>query len=179
MPLEAGKKFQSKLNSLKADADWKGMISLLKRYTSKYPQEYYFYQQLAAVYYIESIGKYSLACQYAEQAYQMEPNDNLNIYTYACSLYYVDRLEESFDLFSEIASKDISTIAYGEHGEGLLYAKSLKNDSIYMMGPIRQKQQKFEEAKELFTMHLNNRKRGLYSDFTKKQVMNHLSALSS
>ena len=174
MPSNVSKRFQSKLDMLKHNSDWNGIITMLKRYASKYPNEYYIFQQLAQTYYIESIGQYQLACQCAEKAFNMEPDDDLNIYTYACSLYYVGRLEESFDLFSRITSKDVDAIAYGEHGEGLLYAKSLINDSIYMMGVICQDKHQYKEAKELFMKHLVNRRRGQYSDFTKKQVLNHI-----
>ena len=174
MPSNVGKRFQSKLDMLKHKSDWNGIITMLKRYASNYPNEYYIFQQLAQTYYIKCIGQFQLACQCAEKAFNMEPDDDLNIYTYACSLYYVGRLDESFDLFSKITSKDVDAIAYGEHGEGLLYAKSLINDSIYMMGVICQDKLQYKEAKELFMKHLVNRRRGQYSDFTKEQVLNHI-----
>ena len=178
MSARAGKIFQSKLDLLKRKSDWNGMITMLKRYVSRYPNEYYIYQQMAQTYYIESIGKYKLACQCAEYAYNMEPDDDLNVYTYACSLYYVGRLDESLNLFLKITSKDINAIAYGEHGEGILYAKALINDSIYMMGAILQDKHQYEEAKELFMKHLANRRRGQYSDFAKKQAMSHLTCIT-
>ena len=178
MSARAGKIFQSKLDLLKRKSDWNGMITMLKRYVSRYPNEYYIYQQMAQTYYIDRIGKYQLACQCAEYAYNMEPDDDLNLYTYACSLYYVGRLDESFNLFSKITSKDINAIAYGEHGEGILYAKALINDSIYMMGAILQDKHQYEEAKELFMKHLANRRRGQYSDFAKKQAMSHLTCIT-
>ena len=178
MSARAGKIFQSKLDLLKRKSDWNGMITMLKRYVSRYPNEYYIYQQLAATYYIESIGKYQLALKCAENAFNMEPDDDLNIYTYACSLYYVGRLDESFDLFSRITSKDVDAIAYGEHGEGILYAKALINDSIYMMGVICQDKHQYKEAREQFMKHLTTRRRGQYSDFTKKQVLSHLTSIA-
>ena len=108
----------------------------------------------------------------------MEPDDDLNVYTHACSLYYVGRLDESLNLFLKITSKDINAIAYGEHGEGIRYAKSLINDSIYMMGVICQDKHQYKEAKEHFMKHLANRRRRQYSDFTKKQVMSHLTSIT-
>lgn len=178
MPTSVSKKFQLKLDLLKYKSDWNGLITMLKRYASKYPNEYFIYQQMAATYYIERIGKYQLASQCAEYAYNMEPNDDLNIYTYACSLYYVGRLDESFDLFSKITSKEVHAIAYGEHGEGIRYAKSLINDSIYMMGVICQDKHQYKEAKELFMKHLANRRRGQISDFAKKQVISHITSIT-
>ena len=109
----------------------------------------------------------------------MEPDDDLNIYTYACALYYVGLLDKSYEYFNKIIDKDINDIAYGEHGEGLRYAKALINDSIYMAGVIFQKQHKYEEAKGFFLRHLEDRKPFQYSDFTKAQVMKHLSELEN
>ena len=144
MSARAGKIFQSKLDSYKHESDWTGLIKMLKRYANRYPNAYYVYQQLASTLYIESIAQYQLAFQYAERAIIMEPDDDLNIYTYACALYYVGLLDKSYEYFNKIIDKDINDIAYGEHGEGLRYAKALINDSIYMAGVICQKQHKYE-----------------------------------
>ena len=175
----AAKRFQSKLDSLKHKSDWQGLKKMLKRYAVRYPNEYYVCQQLAETLYIESIAQYQLAIQYAERAIIMEPDDDLNIYTYACALYYVGQLDKSYEYFNKIIDKDIHEIAYKEHGEGLRYARALINDSVYMAGVICQKQHKYEEAKGFFLRHLENRKPFQYSDFTKKQVMNHLSELEN
>ena len=91
----AAKRFQSKLDSLKHQSDWPGLVKMLKRYAVRYPNAYYVYQQLASTLYIESIAQYQLAFQYAERAIIMEPDDDLNIYTYACALYYVGLLDKS------------------------------------------------------------------------------------
>lgn len=179
MPTHVGEKFQAKLDALKHKSDWSGLITMLKRYISRYPNEYFFYQQLAATYYIDCISKYKLAYKYAEQAYNMEPDDDLNIYTYACSLYYVGRIDEALDYFSRIISKDIEDIAYGEHGEGIRYAKQLIIDSIYMSGVICKDKHQYHEANDLFVRHLANRKRGQHSDFTRKQVLKKLAEIAS
>ena len=51
MPARTSKIFQSKLESLKSESNWTGMIRMLKRYAMRYPNEYYIYQQLAATLY--------------------------------------------------------------------------------------------------------------------------------
>ena len=134
MPARTGKIFQSKLESLKSESNWTGMIRMLKRYAMRYPNEYYIYQQLAATLYCDSVSQFKLAYKYAERAMIIEPDDDLNIYTYACALYYVGQLDKSLEYFTKIINKDIHEIAYGEHGEGVRYAKQLINDSVYMTG---------------------------------------------
>lgn len=177
MSAMAAKRFQSKLDSLKRESNWTGMIKMLKRYAIRYPNEYFISQQLAATLYVEGIAKFRLAYQYAERAMTLEPDDDLNIYTYACALYYVDQLEKSFEYFSKIIDKDIHEIAYGEHGEGLRYAKQLINDTVYMAGVVCQRLHRYNEAKDYFMRYLENKKPFQYSDFTKRQAMKHLSEL--
>ena len=197
MPTRTGKIFQSKLESLKSESNWTGMVRMLKRYAMRYPNEYYIYQQLAATLYCNSVSQFKLAYKYAERAMIIEPDDDLNIYTYACALYYVGQLDKSLEYFTKIINKDIHEIAYGKHGEGVRYAKQLINDSVYMTGVVCQDMHRYNEAKDYFTgvvcqdMHryneakdyfmryLESKKPFQYSDFTKKQAMNHLSELTN
>ena len=65
MPTRTGKMFQSKLESLKSESNWTGMIRMLKRYAMRYPNEYYIYQQLAATLYCDSVSQFKLAYKYA------------------------------------------------------------------------------------------------------------------
>lgn len=47
-----------------------------------------------------------------------------------------------------------------------------------MMGVICQDKHQYKEAREQFMKHLTNRRRGQYSDFTKKQVLSHLTSIA-
>lgn len=177
MSARAGKIFQLKLESYKQKSDWFGLIKMLKRYAKRYPNAYFVHQQLAATLYVDGIAQFHLAFQHAERAKNIEPDDDLNIYTYACALYYVGKLEKSFEYLTKIINKDIHEIAYGEHGEGLRYAKQLINDSVYMAGVVCQGMHRYNEAKDYFMRYLENKKPFQYSNFTKKQAMSHLSEL--
>ena len=179
MPAKTGKIFQSKLESLKSESNWTGMIRMLKRYAMRYPNEYFIYQQLAATLYIDSVSQFKSAYNYAERAMTIEPDDDLNIYTYACALYYVGRLDKSLEYFTKIINKDIHEIAYGKHGEGVRYARQLINDSVYMAGVVCQDMHRYNEAKDYFMRYLESKKPFQYSDFTKKQAMNHLLELTN
>lgn len=179
MSARARKIFQSKLESLKCESNWTSMTKMLKRYAKRYPNEYYIHQQLASTLYVDGIAQLQLAFQYAERAMNIEPDDDLNIYTYACALYYVGQHEKSFEYFTKIINKDIQEIAYGEHGEGIRYAKQLINDSVYMAGVVCQGMHRYNEAKDYFKQYLENKKPFQYSDFTKKQAMSHLSELAN
>ena len=58
MSARASKIFQSKLELLKRESNWAGMVKMLKRYAKRYPNEYYVHQQLAATLYVDSIAQF-------------------------------------------------------------------------------------------------------------------------
>ena len=55
-------------------------------------------------------------------------------------------------------------------GEGLKWAMSIKNDSLYLKAICQLNLGKLKKAYSLIGKHLVQRRRGVYSDFTKKQV---------
>ena len=71
---------------------------------------------------------------------------------------------------NRILKRRINSIAYGVHGEGLKWAMSIKNDSLYLKTICQLNLGKLKEAYSLIGKHLAQRRRGVYSDFTKKQV---------
>jgi tetratricopeptide (TPR) repeat protein len=110
---------------------------------------------------------------------KIEPDDDLNIYTYACSLYYVGQLDKSLEYFTTIINKYKHEFPYGVHGVGFRFAKQLKNDSVYMSGVVCQDMHRYNEAKNYFMRYLERKKPFQYSDFTKKQAMTHLLELKN
>ena len=77
-------------------------------------------------------------------------------------------------LFYRIYKSSIKHLAFGIYGEGLKWAKSLKNDTRYMIGVTYLEMKNREKAKFYIKQHLINRKRGIYSDFTRIQVIKKL-----
>jgi tetratricopeptide (TPR) repeat protein len=108
---------------------------------------------------------------YAVEAMKIEPNDVLVIYDYGCSLSALDRNNEAIRQWNKIIEKDIDEIAFGDFGEGLKWAKSIKNDARYRKAICSLEVGNKDEAAKLIKEHLLNRQRGIYSDFSKKQIV--------
>ena len=104
------------------------------------------------------------------EAMQLEPNDVLVMYNYAVALYSNEKYLEAIVQLNRILKRRINSIAYGVHGEGLKWAMSIKNDSLYLKAICQLNLGKLNEAYSLIGKHLAQRRRGVYSDFTKKQV---------
>lgn len=80
-------------------------------------------------------------------------------------------------MFDSIIACNVDFLAYYEHGEGTRWAESLLNDSRYMRAAVYEQECYHLEARKMFLLHKSLRKRGLYSDFSMRQVNNHLRNL--
>ncbi len=110
------------VDSLKERKDYKRLIRYLKRKSREYLGEYWLLLELAELLY----GQGNRSClRYAEKAMRAEPDDLLVIYNYACALYLNEQYEEANVQLAKIISEDIERMAYGEHGEGMRWAKRI------------------------------------------------------
>ena len=80
-------------------------------------------------------------------------------------------------MFDSIIACDVMFLANYEYGEGKRWADSLLNDSLYMRAVVFQQEGCRIEARDMFLRHKSHRRRGLYSDFSIHQVVNHLRIL--
>ena len=168
-------KIQSRINLLKRIDDFSHLRLFLLRLLSDYPDEYYFMAELSSACY--QLRKYIEALTYAQESYQLAPDDYWVRYIYGCALSANDKLEEAAEMFNSIIACDVAFLADYKHGEGKRWAESLLNDSRYMRAVIYQQEGNNLEARDLFQTHKSIRRRGLYSDFSIKQVNEHIKWL--
>ncbi len=170
------REFQCVIDRKKKSGDFKGLRLYLRRLLSVMPDDYYLLAELSSACY--QLEKYNESLTYAYQAYQLAPDDYWVRYIYGCALLSKDRLDEAAEMFDSIIACNVDFLAYYEHGEGKRWAESLLNDSRYMRAAIYQQECCYLEAWDLFMLHKKLRKRGLYSDFSIRQVNNHLRTLN-
>lgn len=168
--------FQRTIDIKKKNGDFKGLCLYLRRLLSKMPDEYYLLAELSAACY--QLEKYDASLTYAHEAYQLASKDYWVRYIYGCALLAKDKLDDAAEMFDSIMACDVNYLANYEHGEGKRFAESLLNDSQYMKAVINQQKGYYLEARDLFLRHKKQRKRGLYSDFTIRQVNTHLKYLN-
>ena len=160
--------FQNTLDNLKSNSNWQVLKTYLIEMKIKYPSEYFICTELSNAYHM--LGMYKESEQASMEAMQLEPNDVLVVYNYAVALYSNEKFSEAIVQLNRILKRKINTIAYGVHGEGMKWAMSIKNDSLYLKAICQLNLGKLKEAYSLIRKHLAKRRRGVYSDFTKKQV---------
>lgn len=169
------REFQCVIDRKKKSGDFKGLRLYLRRLLSMMPDDYYLLAELSSTCY--QLGKHNESLTYANQAYQLAPDDYWVRYIYGCALLSKDRLDEAAEMFNSIIACDVNYLAYYEHGEGKRWAESLLNDSRYMRAAVYEQECYHLEARKMFLLHKSLRKRGLYSDFSMRQVNNHLRNL--
>lgn len=160
--------FQNTLDNLKSNSKWQVLKTYLMEMKIKYPSEYFICTELSNAY--RMLGMYKESEQASLEAMRLEPNDMLVVYNYAVALYSNEKFSEAIVQLNRILKRKINTIAYGVHGEGMKWAMSIKNDSLYLKAICQLNLGKLKEAYKLIVKHLAQRRRGVYSDFTKKQV---------
>ena len=160
--------FQNTLDNLKSNSKWQVLKTYLMEMKIKYPSEYFICTELSNAY--RMLGMYKESEQASLEAMRLEPNDVLVVYNYAVALYSNEKFSEAIVQLNRILKRKINTIAYGVYGEGMKWAMSIKNDSLYLKAICQLNLGKLKEAYKLIVKHLAKRRRGVYSDFTKKQV---------
>lgn len=159
----------------KKRGDFKGHRRYLLRLLFEKPDDYYVLAELSSACY--QLEKYNEALIYAQKAYRLASDDYWVRYIYGCALVAKDKFDEAAEMFDSIIACDVDFLANYEHGEGKQWAESLQNDSRYMRAFVYEQECFHLEARDLFKTHKNLRKRGLYSDFSMRQVKNHLKTL--
>lgn len=145
---------------------------LLKKELENHPEEYWIVTNLAIVYY-ES-GDFKKALEYSNKAMEMAPNDPLVLNYHAPILRVNDRFQEAIDTWMKVMNMSEEELANSRFGEGVKWAKSLVNDIRYNLGNAYSLLDDYATAVKYYQEHLSNRKRGMYSIYSKAEVQQEL-----
>lgn len=165
------------VNSYLDKEDWSNAKKTLEKEISIYPNEYWLLTTLSMVFYEQRL--YDKALSLSEKALVINSTDYLVLNHHALILSVIDGKEkEAIKLLTKIIGTDLNKIAYGKHGEGMNWAKSIVNDCRVRLALVYHSLSKHNEALIQLETHLRNRRRGLFSNYTKKWVLNKFDVLS-
>lgn len=169
------KEFQERLNTLKAQDKWEELIGFLQPLAEKYTNDYYILTELSFAQH--NVKQYNDALLSVTKAMKIENHDVYVWDAYACALLYNDQYDEALEWYNKILRKSVSEIAYGPHGEGWKWALSIHTDAFFWKANCYDGKGDYREALRLTKLHLRKRKRGVFSDFSKKEVQNFLKKI--
>ena len=99
------------------------------------------------------------------------------LYNHVTALIGAESYNEALPFCQQILEKDVEFIA--QKGEGIRWAKSIRNDTLYLKAVALFHLGELSPALSVLKHLLGIRKRGVYSDFTKKQILNMIKAIEA
>ena len=171
---ELAHSLQPKIDRMKNEGEWNGLVDLLMPVCQRYKMEYYFFYEISRAYY--QLRNFSEALKYADAAYDIEKHDVIVLYARGMALHGCERHAEALDMFDRILRKNAKRTAYGIHGEGM-WTFATFNDARYMKSVCFMEMGDYIRARRYIKLHLTKRRRGMYSGFSKRQVLKRYNKL--
>ncbi len=163
-------RFSNKLNSLlRLNKFTEAREILLKEY-KKYPDEYFLLTMLSQV--CNRLNDYPNALYYSYRAISLDNEDILVIYNHIVSLVNNEKYEEGLKWSCNILEKSLNQIS--NNGEGIRWAKSIRNDTLYFHAICLYHSNQKKDAIASLIQLLRQRKSGIYSDLSKSQILDTL-----
>jgi tetratricopeptide (TPR) repeat protein len=163
------------INQLFKEEKWSEARELLLKWLQEEPNNHWFLTRISTIYLEEK--QYDKALEYVEQALQIAPRCPLVLWDYAEVLDRLKRNEEAIQIYKKIIRRGISRTAYGECGEGLRWARSIINDSRYMLGLIYASMSKFQLAGNSLKKYIANHDRNTPSIYDLREVKKDLKSI--
>jgi len=142
--------------SLRKKRDWKKARALINKRLRKEPENHWLLTRLSLTFYEER--KYDKALEVALKGYKIKPRCPLVLWDLAGAYDMVGKEKEAIKNWKKIIKKGEERIAYNECGEGLVWARSLINDSLYRIGLSYNDLGKYSLAIYYIQKHIMNRK---------------------
>lgn len=136
------------------------------------PDSHWLLTRLATTYYEEH--NYKLALRYSERAIELAPRCPLVLWDYACVLHMIGRDDEAIALGRSLLKRGVHAIAFGPCGEGLSWAKSLLNDSRYLISRCYKDAGDLRQAIRWLKLHVSKRCQGTRSIYRLASVKSEL-----
>jgi len=148
--------------------DYESAKNKLLETIEEFTDDHWLYAQLSICFY--ELFDYKTALKHSQKAIELSPECPLALNYHAIILFANEKVEIAEKIWQQILTKDIKELANCRCGEGLRFAKSLKNDIRFRLGDVYVELNNKEKALKYYKEHLQNRKRGQFSNFTRKEV---------
>jgi len=157
------------LNQCIMEEDWQKAKEILENELRNFPEDHFLLTQMGEVYY--EMRDYNKALIFTQKAVEIAPNCPLALNNHATVLFMHERYEEAQQIWKNLLKKGVSEIAQDECAEGIRWAKSLLNDIRFRVGDTYLALGNSPKALQFYQLHLENRQRGQFSNFSKKEIL--------
>ena len=151
-----------------AEGNYVEALKKIRRLVEENPDDHWYWTRLSSVFY--ELRRYDDALQASEIAMSIDKRCPLVLWDYAGVLRMVDRELEAIKIYEGLLTRGEKSLAYGECGEGIKWARSLLNDCRFCLGRLFFEKKEYKKASDYLKKHLKNRCRGQYSCSSKKDA---------
>jgi tetratricopeptide (TPR) repeat protein len=157
--------------------DWPKARRLIREELRQNRGDHWLLTRLSLTYYEQK--QYRKSLQYVTQALQIAPHCPLAVWDYAGTLDMLGQKRKALQTFEWLISWGEKTIAYGECGEGIRFARSLIADCYYRIARIYEERRERGKALRAYRQHLRRRKRGVRSIYPLSDVRRKYAAVQA
>jgi tetratricopeptide (TPR) repeat protein len=154
---------------------WVRARRLIRQGLRRKLDDHWLLTRLSLTYYEQR--QYRKSLQYVIEALQVAPYCPLAVWDYAGTLDMLRRKKKALQVYQWLISWGEDTIAYGECGEGIRFARSLIADCYYRIALIHEERREPAKAVRAYKQHLRCRKLGIRSIYPLSEVKQRLAAL--
>jgi len=169
------KEISNKLEKFTQNQQWHEAVELLENELLTHQTDHWLLTQLGEVYY--EAKNYNKALEFTQLAIDYAPHCFLAQNNYAVALYINERYEDAIKIFVNMVNQSPNELVEQDCNEGLQNTLSIINDCRFRLGDCYLALQNQKIALDYYQLHLQNRKKGLFSNFTKKEVLQEIKAL--
>ncbi len=170
------KEISRKLSEYSENEQWQQAKELLESELQKHPADHWLNAQLGEVYY--EMRDYNQAIVYTQQAVNQAPDCPLALNNHAVLLYMHERYTEAQEIWERLLNQDFEQLLSNPCSESKQNLLSLLNDTRFRLGDTHKALNDNHKALKYYNQHLQNRKRGLFSNFTKKEILEEIRFLN-
>jgi tetratricopeptide (TPR) repeat protein len=166
----------SAIEKLLKQKRWSKARALIQDELVSAPTNHWLWTTLGLTYYEER--QYEKALECSKRAVELQPDCALVLWDYAGTLEMCGREEAALAIWILLLDMDVEKVAYGECDEGMDWALQLLNDVHYRMGRYYEWKGKPEQARISYEKYVHNRRHGVGSIYSMKEVEKRLAALT-
>ena len=155
--------------------NWKKARQLIQSDLRREPNSHWLLSRMALTYYEEH--QYKRALTVGLKAYKLQPNCPLVLWDLAGTLGMLGRYREASAIYRRLIRRGVKSIAFGDCGEGLVWARGLVADCWYRMAGCARQQRHTAQAVKYFEQHLDLRGPGCRSIYPLQAVRKELTEI--
>ena len=163
-------------NAIRRD-DWKGARRLIRAALRRQPDSHWLVTRLSLTYYEEH--DYERALIIEKRAYEVAPHCPLVLWDLAGTFDMLGRHRKAIAIYRRLIRRGVQSIAFGNCGEGLAWARSLVADCWYRLAICQTEIGRRTDAVSSYKRHLAMRGPGCHSIYPLKDVRRRLHTLTT